>query len=143
MGNFDDVEREIGEQRGVLDGAAFQNQEKVSDALSSDGQGWQFTCNCQHCNRQSQVTVPWAELVVASVGVLPVDVDSQRPWLTQGGFLYPPVLCQACKQMLSIPITPDKAMRCLRTGVSMKKVDPTWVQQSQAQTMQRVQHLRR
>ncbi len=141
---FSDVEGDIDGHRGVLDSDAFTNHEKVTDKIDPSGAGWSFKCNCQHCNRPSIITVPWPELIVCSVGVQPLDMDSRRPWIVQNGFMYPPVTCGSCGNLLTmVGITPHKAQRCLAAGVQAGKIQGSYVQQQQQATLQQAAHLRR
>jgi hypothetical protein len=139
--HFGDVQGEIDDTRGVLDGGAYRNQERVQEKAVKEG--FTFELNCQSCNRPCRVTVPWTELIVASVGVLPLDEDSRQPWIMQQGCMYPPVRCLGCRNPLSVPITPDKAARFLRTGISMGAIQSAQVQAAQQETMRQAQQLRR
>jgi hypothetical protein len=141
--HFQDVESEIDETRGVLDGGAFKNHERVIEKPNKQGAGYDFRCNCGNCNRQSDVTIPWSELIVASVRQLPCDEATGTAWITQNGYMYPPVTCQACGQLLSVPITPDKAERFLKAGISSGAIRMEQVAQGQQATLRQAASLRR
>lgn len=116
---FSDVEHDINIARGVLDGDAYRDQERVIERLSDDHRGFDFQCKCQNCGKPAVVSIYWPELVVAGMGVLPLDMNSNQPWAAHQGFMYPPVRC-GCGSMLPVPITPDKANRFIETGVKMQ-----------------------
>ena len=114
---FDDVDNEIARTSGVLSGDAFENQEKVIEKLNPDRVGYDFTVRCQHCNKTCVVTLPWSELIVAGMRLVPADEQTGVPWIHDKGFLYPQVRC-GYGNGIYVPITPDKANRYIQSGCS-------------------------
>lgn len=115
--DFGDVDHDIAGTRGVLGGDAFDQQERVIEKLNPQRIGFDFQCRCQSCGRPSVVTLTWPEILVASCGRVPADSDTGQPWVSHDGKLYPPVRCTGCAGGLFIPMTPDKAMRLVETGI--------------------------
>lgn len=131
---FGDVDRELG-RRGVLDGEGWTTQEKIEEKLNVQGLGYDFICHCQNCSQKVCVMLPWIELVPASMGLTPVDGDSGTPWVYRNGYLYPPIVC-GCQSPIHVPITPEKAARCIETGIKARAVSPQAIQQTQLRVQQ-------
>jgi hypothetical protein len=133
--HFGDVEKQLAHDRGVFAGSeGWSNQERIEESVNPDGKGYDFVCNCQNCGKKVIVTLPWIELITASVRLTPVDADTGQPWTYQNGFLYPPIQC-GCGRPIHVPITPDKAQRYLQTGVSMNILTPQVVQAKQQEVL--------
>lgn len=135
--DFQDAEPDIANARGVLDSDAFRNQEKVTERINSDKQGYDFQVQCGSCGKSHVVMIPWPELIVAGLRIVPADMHSNLPWQEKGGFMYPPVRC-GCNYPLFVPITPDKANRFVNTGISLQHLTEQGVQQYRQQTLARV-----
>jgi hypothetical protein len=103
---------------GVLGGAGMDEIGKLSDKIDPSGQGWIFECHCQRCGQEAQVIVSWPELIQASERLVPVDQHGTA-WRMHEGKLFPPAYC-ACNAGTPLPVflVPDKAMRCVRAGLS-------------------------
>lgn len=129
---FGDVEQFIADQRGVLDGDAFRTQERIVEKMAPDGSGYTFQLYCQTCGRPCLVTVPWNELIVASMGLVPEDMQSRMAWVVHDGVMYPPVRC-SCANPLYVPMTPDKADRLVQTGIKANRLDAARVAQYKQQ----------
>ncbi len=133
---FSDVEQDIAGTRGVLDGDAFRDQERIVEKVNPQGVGFDCQVKCSHCGRPAVVTIPWPELMVAAMSVLPADMDTNLSWVAHQGYMYPPVRC-GCNQPLHVPINPDKAKRFLETGLKMGCFTAQQWQQASAQVAQR------
>lgn len=139
---FGDVDDEIANRGGVLQGQAYAARERIDEKPNGNGEGFDFTVNCTNCSGRYVVTIGWPELIVASCGATPLDADSQRPWAFKEGFLYPPIGC-SCGTPLSVPITPDKAQRMIKTGIRMNVLNPQTAEQARLHTLQQMQRMRR
>ena len=139
---FGDVEEQIDQTRGVLDDEAMRRFDRVVERANPQGEGFDFHVHCTNCGSRNTITLKWPELIVAGCGLVPVDVDSGIPWVSQGGFLYPPVVC-GCHTNLIVPLTPDKANRFIQTGISMRRLDPNQVEQHRRAAIARAQSQRR
>lgn len=135
--DFSDVEDQLSRTRGVLDGEAFGEVERIKEKANPKERTVDFTCTCQHCSVPICVQIPvYEELIPASLGVAPRDAHTGAPWTAYNGALFPPINCK-CGQFVQIPITPDKAARHVQTMVKLGVITP---QQYQAK-VQEVQRL--
>ena len=126
--HFSDVEDQLSRTRGVLDGEAFGEVERIKEKPNPANRTVDFVCTCQHCSAPMSVQIPvYEELIPASLGVAPVDAHSQVAWIAHGGALYPPIHCK-CGQFVQIPITPDKAARHVQTMMKLGAIQPQQVQ---------------
>lgn len=133
--DFRDAQGQIDDTRGVLGGTGWAQQEKVDDEINTDKLGWDFQCKCQTCGRPLNVTIEWGELLVASMKMVPEDPSTRQPWVLHRGFLYPPIVC-GCGREVHVPLTPDKAVRCLRAGIAAQYITEQWVQVEQQRVAQ-------
>lgn len=138
-----DDDSDLDTSGGVLSGDAMSEFEKVREKVSPQGIGYDFITNCQNCNTPLAVTIPWAELIVASVpGGVPLNQENGQPWQIFKGFLYPSVFCR-CGTIISLPLTPDKCERFVLTGIRMGKLNPAQVDQMRQNVQARLQQYRR
>ncbi len=112
---------------GVLGGAGMDEIGKLKDEIDPKGQGWIFECHCQRCGQEVAVTVTWPELIQASERIVPVD-ERGVAWQHHEGRLFPPAYCP-CNAGTPLPVflVPDKAMRCVRAGLSANVVSQAYV----------------
>jgi hypothetical protein len=102
---------------GSLAGDGIDVHNSVKTSVKREGT--EFKLRCDKCNKMLVVTVPWDELTILGMGLLPPNRGQGAPWRYEphNGMFMPNVAC-SCHEDVRLGITPDECNRHLKSMIA-------------------------
>jgi len=115
---------------GSLGGDGADHHDTVKTKVVAEGVTNQLRCD--RCGRPLLLTIPWAELIFLSQGVLPPNGSWKHE--AHNGVFMPNQQAPCCRDDIRLGITPDECTRHIKSGIAAGKISALAVQEYLVQT---------